>query len=155
MRIRVWSPVQVVPDVTGTKQHTEQMFVVDTYSKHRIFRATKRNIKHEGASKGPCTYKSRWACDIAGHSWARMGRESPDGQEAWKVTAAAAGGFQGRVADREWEKTGAKILRKVRVAIGVVTVLMRKNKWLKISFEMFEKHKVQLVTKSMSHCQQP
>ena len=44
-----------------------------------------------------------------------MGRESPNGQEAWKVTAAAAGGFQGRVADREWEKTGAKILRKVRV----------------------------------------
>ena len=53
MRIRVWSPVQVVPDVTGTKQHTEQMFVVDTYSKNRIFRATKRNIKHEGASKRP------------------------------------------------------------------------------------------------------
>ena len=40
----------MVPDVTGTKQHTEQMFVVDTYSKNRIFRATKRNIKHEGAS---------------------------------------------------------------------------------------------------------
>ena len=60
MRIGVWSPVQVVPDVTGTKQHTEQMFVVDTYSKNRIFRATKRNIKHEGASKkGPYMYKSR------------------------------------------------------------------------------------------------
>ena len=53
MRIRVWSPVQVVPDVTGTEQHTGQMFVVDTCSKNRICMATKRNIKHEGASKWP------------------------------------------------------------------------------------------------------
>ena len=53
MRIRVWSPVQVVPDVTGTEQHTGQMFVVDACSKNRICMATKRNIKHEGASKWP------------------------------------------------------------------------------------------------------
>ena len=41
-----------------------------------------------------------------------MGRESPDGQEAWKVTAAAAGGFQGRVADREWGKNWSKNPKK-------------------------------------------
>ena len=43
----------MVPDVTGTEQHTGQMFVVDTCSKNRICMATKRNIKHEGASKWP------------------------------------------------------------------------------------------------------
>ena len=60
------------------------------------------------------------------HEWAR---KIPDGQEAWpwKVTAAAAGGFQGRVADREWGKNWPKILglRKVRV----VTVEKTNGGW--------------------------
>ena len=47
------------------------------------------------------------------HEWA--GLESPDGQEAWKVTAAAAGGFKGELQTESGEKTGAKILRKLRV----------------------------------------
>ena len=42
-----------------------------------------------------------------------MGRESPDGQEAWKVTAAAAGGFKGELqtesGGKNWSKNPKKI----------------------------------------------
>jgi hypothetical protein len=41
-----------------------------------------------------------------------MGRGSPDGQEAWKVHSRCCRGNQGRVANREWEKTGAKNPKK-------------------------------------------
>ena len=43
VRIRVWSPVQVVPDVTGTKQHAEHVIV--SYTKQQVNKAVKATKK--------------------------------------------------------------------------------------------------------------
>ena len=103
----------MVPDVTGTEQHTGQMFVVDACSKNRICMATKRNIKHEGASKWPIYIQITVSLRLCRALLSTNGLwKAQTARRPGKCTAAAAGGNQGRVANREWEKTGAKNPKK-------------------------------------------
>ena len=116
MRIRVWSPVQVFPDVTGTEQHTGQMFVVDTCSKNRICMATKRNIKHEGASKWPIYIQITVSLRLCRALLSTNGQgkpRRPGGLES--AQPLLQGGIKGELQTENGRKLEQKIPRKVTV----------------------------------------
>ena len=113
----------MVPDVTGTKQHTvhtEQMFVWTSghlQQQQNNLGQQNETLNMKGHQKRPIYVQITVSLRLCRALLSTNGQgkpRRPGGLES--DSRCCRGGFQGRVAlENNGEKTGAKILRKVRV----------------------------------------
>ena len=151
MRIRVWSPVQVVPDVTGTKKHTEQMFVWTLTARTEYLGQQNETLNMKGHQKRGAIYVQitvslrlcRALLSTNGQGKPRRpgGLES-DSRCCRGVSRESCRQRMGKNWSKNPKKSESCTQLKKQMAVGDL-------------FEMFEKHKSTAHQKSWSHYQQP